>query len=79
VFVSDIRRAAADLGWQPRVAPAEGVCRLYKWVEQNRDLFDGDARPKSVDVLRHEGRTLPTEYRDRDAGSEAAYLQPVRG
>ena len=39
-FIADIRRAKEELGWQPRVAPAEGVSRLYKWVLQNRELFD---------------------------------------
>ena len=39
VFVADIRRAEALLGWQPRVSPAEGVARLYEWVAANRELF----------------------------------------
>jgi CDP-paratose 2-epimerase len=45
VFVADIRRAHAELGWEPRVTPAEGVCRLYEWVEQNRHLFERDGPP----------------------------------
>ena len=45
VFVSDIRRAKEELGWQPRVAPAEGIARLYKWVVQNRELLDTAAPP----------------------------------
>jgi len=39
VFVADIRRAEALLGWRPRVSPAEGVRRLYDWVSANRELF----------------------------------------
>jgi len=39
VFVADIRRAEARLGWRPRVSPAEGVRRLYEWVSANRELF----------------------------------------
>ena len=39
VFVADIRRAEALLGWRPRVSPAEGVRRLYAWVAENRGLF----------------------------------------
>lgn len=39
VFVADIRRAEALLGWRPRVSPAEGVRRLYEWVAANRALF----------------------------------------
>ena len=32
VYVSDTRRAAEDLGWRPRVSPAEGISRLVEWV-----------------------------------------------
>ena len=39
VFVSDIRRAEARLGWRPRVSPEEGIRRLYTWVAGNRGLF----------------------------------------
>jgi CDP-paratose 2-epimerase len=45
VFVSDIRRATAELGWQPRVSPAQGVDRLAAWVEQNRALFEPEPIP----------------------------------
>ena len=39
IFVADIGRAEVLLGWRPRVAPAEGVRRLYEWVSANRELF----------------------------------------
>lgn len=39
VFVSDIRKVARELGWQPRVGVQEGIARLTAWVKQNRDLF----------------------------------------
>ena len=39
VFVADIRKAAARLGWSPRVATADGVHRLLAWIGQNRGLF----------------------------------------
>ncbi|WP_374689442.1 SDR family NAD(P)-dependent oxidoreductase [Promineifilum sp.] len=39
VFVAGIERAAERLGWRPRVAPAEGIRRLYEWVSTNRELF----------------------------------------
>jgi CDP-paratose 2-epimerase len=39
VFVSDISRAADELGWRPRVAPDEGIRRLAAWVAGHRDLF----------------------------------------
>jgi len=39
IYVSDIRKAGRDLGWRPGIAPAEGLGRLYRWVEGNRALF----------------------------------------
>ena len=33
VFVSDTRRAAADFGWAPHTAPAEGLRHLAEWVK----------------------------------------------
>ena len=35
VFISDVRRARADLGWEPRIGPEEGVGRLQRWLEEN--------------------------------------------
>ncbi len=43
-FVCDIERARAKLGWSPQVKPAEGVPRLLRWVEENRDLFGGEGK-----------------------------------
>ncbi len=40
VYVSDIRRAAADFGWTPRTSPVEGVERMISWLRQNRALLD---------------------------------------
>jgi CDP-paratose 2-epimerase len=40
VFVCDIRRIEADLGWKPRVAKDVGVRRLIEWVRDNRALFE---------------------------------------
>ena len=39
VFVSDIRRARAELGWSPRIPPHDGVASLYDWVVNHMDLF----------------------------------------
>lgn len=39
VFVSDIRKAKADFGWEPHVSTAEGVALLVDWVKQNEHLF----------------------------------------
>jgi len=39
VFVSDIRRAQAELGWFPRISCPKGLDLLYDWVARNRELF----------------------------------------
>ncbi len=39
VFVSDIRRAQAELGWTPRITCPQGLDLLYDWISQNRELF----------------------------------------
>jgi CDP-paratose 2-epimerase len=40
IYVSDISRAKADLGWEPRIDPEEGVRRLWEWVVANVKLFE---------------------------------------
>ncbi len=40
VYVSDIRKAQADLGWQPKVPPHGGLKRLWEWVSRNVGLFE---------------------------------------
>jgi CDP-paratose 2-epimerase len=39
VFVADIRKAARELGWTPKVSVEEGVERLFEWVRENKGLF----------------------------------------
>ncbi len=43
-FVCDIARARSGLGWTPRIAPAQGVPLLLRWIEENRRLFDESAQ-----------------------------------
>ena len=38
VYVSDISKAKADFGREPRVAPAEGLRRMWEWIVANRKL-----------------------------------------
>jgi CDP-paratose 2-epimerase len=40
IYVSDIRKARRELGWQPRVGVQEGIRRLHDWVVANRQLFE---------------------------------------
>jgi nucleoside-diphosphate-sugar epimerase len=39
IYVSDISRARAELGWQPQVEPEQGVQRLWEWIQANIALF----------------------------------------
>ena len=39
VYVSDIRKAARELGWRPQVSVGEGIERLWRWVGANGELF----------------------------------------
>ena len=40
VFVADIRKAEAVLGWRPQVSVEEGVRRLYEWCKAHQKLFE---------------------------------------
>lgn len=39
IYVSDIRKAKADFGWEPKILPEEGMTRLWSWILANRNLF----------------------------------------
>lgn len=39
VFIADIAKAGREFGWRPQVSVREGITRLARWVEDNRDLF----------------------------------------
>jgi CDP-paratose 2-epimerase len=39
VYISNIGKAERELNWQPAVAIEEGIERLVRWVEANRELF----------------------------------------
>ncbi|MDX9865330.1 MAG: GDP-mannose 4,6-dehydratase [Anaerolineaceae bacterium] len=41
VFVADIRKAEAVLGWRPQVSVEEGVRRLVEWCKAHQNLFEG--------------------------------------
>ena len=40
VFVADVSRAKADLGWAPAVTNEDGVRRLVSWVRANKTLLE---------------------------------------
>ncbi|HEV2127569.1 MAG TPA: NAD-dependent epimerase/dehydratase family protein [Thermomicrobiales bacterium] len=37
VFIADIGKARRELGWEPSVAPQDGIRRLTEWITANRD------------------------------------------
>lgn len=39
VYISDIRKAKQELNWQPQVSVAEGITRLWRWINNNPELF----------------------------------------
>ncbi len=39
VYVSDIRKAKDEFGWEPKITVHQGVERLARWVQRNQDLF----------------------------------------
>ena len=40
IYVSDIRKASREFGWEPKIDVEEGVRRLFDWVKENHVLFD---------------------------------------
>jgi CDP-paratose 2-epimerase len=48
VYISDIRKAEAELGWKPHVSLEDGVERLWRWVDDNVHLFDAGAQREAV-------------------------------
>ncbi|MCZ2112592.1 MAG: GDP-mannose 4,6-dehydratase [Anaerolineae bacterium] len=39
IYVSDISKAQAQLGWLPKISVKEGIGRLYNWIRENQHLF----------------------------------------
>jgi len=40
VYVSDIRKAADEIGWRPRTGWTDGVSKLVEWVRENRAMLE---------------------------------------
>lgn len=40
IFVSDIRKARKDFGWEPKVKAEDGIKKLYEWVSKNKHIFN---------------------------------------
>lgn len=39
VFIADIGKIGAQLGWQPTISPKQGIQDLFRWVANNSKLF----------------------------------------
>jgi len=39
IFVSDIRKARDDFGWEPKINVNQGIGKLFHWVQDNKKLF----------------------------------------
>lgn len=39
VYISDVRKAKKELGWEPRFGVKEGIKKLFNWVVKNKELF----------------------------------------
>jgi CDP-paratose 2-epimerase len=40
IYVSDIRKAKHELGWEPKISLQDGMGRLFEWIRANRKLFE---------------------------------------
>jgi len=40
VYVSDTSNAQRELGWKPQTSVQEGIEKLFRWVVENKHLFD---------------------------------------
>ena len=40
VYISDIRKIEADLGWRPKHSVEIGTRKLFDWIQANRGLFE---------------------------------------
>ncbi|MFQ5953134.1 MAG: GDP-mannose 4,6-dehydratase, partial [Candidatus Omnitrophota bacterium] len=41
IYVSDIKKVKEHLGWEPKIGRQEGIDMLFKWVQDNKELFEG--------------------------------------
>jgi CDP-paratose 2-epimerase len=40
VYVSDVRKAQHDFGWEPQVSVGDGITKLVNWVDNHRELIE---------------------------------------
>lgn len=40
IYVSDIRKAQEDFGWEPEIGVEKGIRRITQWILENQELFE---------------------------------------
>ena len=40
IFISDIRKAKSDFGWEPQTDPEKGLEKLMAWLRQDQHIFE---------------------------------------
>jgi len=63
VYVSDVRKAAADFGWMPQTSPAEGVQGLLAWLGEELEHME------QVGLGGEVAEPVPVESRDLGASA----------
>ncbi|MFQ5921691.1 MAG: GDP-mannose 4,6-dehydratase [Anaerolineales bacterium] len=59
VYVSDIRKAKEDLGWEPQIGVGVGLSDLRQWVKSNMGLFEAhELGERSMDLTGEADETL---------------------
>jgi CDP-paratose 2-epimerase len=59
-YVSDTRRFSGATGWKQQVGVREGVCRLYKWLQE----FRATRAARTIPELPRSGETFKTDGRN---------------
>jgi CDP-paratose 2-epimerase len=44
VYISDIRRAKEDFGWEPKISVRGGFEKLFRWIVENKNIFEQGQR-----------------------------------
>ncbi len=69
VFVADIRKASADLGWRPSCPPEVGIRKLNQWVNANLDLFRDVPVTPPARVYAHAIASTPSGFSRASPGA----------
>ena len=78
VYVSDIRKAKEELGWEPLIGVGVGLSDLRQWVEANFELFEShELVEESLDRTEFADETLPTRPVREDQATPLPSLSAV--